>query len=182
MDVLGTSILPDGTEIPELLGWQRPQYWTVPDRHRTETEGCRSCQNPNYRGIGCGEYVAQDVLEWSHKQAGYVLDDWQSWTLTESMGVRPDGKWAARQAGLIMPRQNGKNSCLEVRELGGLYYLNEELIIHTAHELLSSRLLRSISVASGIPSRTTRSSARGSKGDRSPAMVKSRLSCSRQAR
>jgi hypothetical protein len=38
-----------------------------------------------------------------------------------------------------MPRQNGKNTILEVRELGGLYYLNEELIIHTAHEFKTAQ-------------------------------------------
>ncbi len=40
----------------------------------------------------------------------------------------------ASDVGLIISRQNGKGTVLEVRELGGLFVLGEELIIHTAHE------------------------------------------------
>lgn len=51
---------------------------------------------------------------------------------------RPDGKWAARQCGLIVPRQNGKGSVLEARELAGLFLFGEPLIIHSAHEFPTS--------------------------------------------
>lgn len=50
------------------------------------------------------------------------------------MGTLPDASWAASDVGLIVSRQNGKGTILEIRELGGLFVLGEELIIHTAHE------------------------------------------------
>jgi hypothetical protein len=50
------------------------------------------------------------------------------------VGIKPDGRWAAFESALIVSRQNGKNTLLEVRELGGLFLFGERMIIHTAHE------------------------------------------------
>ncbi len=66
--------------------------------------------------------------------AGLELDPWQAYVLEHSLAERPDGSWAARDVGLIVPRQNGKNAVLEARELAGLFLLGERLIVHTAHE------------------------------------------------
>jgi hypothetical protein len=71
--------------------------------------------------------------------AGLVLDPWQEWFLSSSLGERADLKWSAFQVGLIVARQNGKGSTLEGRELGGLFAIDEErLIIHSAHEQATS--------------------------------------------
>lgn len=133
--------LPDGStvNVDELIGSQWPRLWTAPPRHREKQEGCRSCNNPEYPDIGCGDYVSRDMLQWSHG-IGYELDDWQNWCITEANGVRPNGKWSAMEACVICTRQNGKGTILEVRELAGLYVLKEELIIHTAHEFKTSRV------------------------------------------
>lgn len=48
------------------------------------------------------------------------------------MGERPDGRWEAFEVGLVVPRQNGKGSVLEARELASLFLLGETCI-HTAH-------------------------------------------------
>lgn len=58
-----------------------------------------------------------------------VLDDW----LRESKG-----QWASLTCGLSVPRQNGKNALLEVRELFGLVGRGEK-ILHTAHQLPTAR-------------------------------------------
>jgi hypothetical protein len=71
--------------------------------------------------------------------AGLVLDEWQSWFLEHALGERPDGKWSAFEVGLIVPRQNGKGSILEARELAGLFLFGERLIIHSAQELKTSK-------------------------------------------
>lgn len=100
-------------------------------------EGCRSCTlgGSEYPlDTGCGNTQALDVLGWAHDAAGYDLDPWQSWFLTQALGTLPDATWAASDVGLIISRQNGKGTVLEVRELGGLFVLGEELLIHTAHE------------------------------------------------
>lgn len=66
--------------------------------------------------------------------AGLILDDWQSWVLEHSLGERAGGNWSASEVGLIVPRQSGKGSILEARELAGLFLLGERLILHSAHE------------------------------------------------
>lgn len=66
--------------------------------------------------------------------AGLVLDDWQQHVLTESLGEREDGLWAAREIGLMVSRQNGKGALLEARELAGLFLLEEDLIVHSAQQ------------------------------------------------
>ncbi len=67
-------------------------------------------------------------------EAGLFLDEWQQHVLRGSLGEKPNGKWAASEVGLIVPRQNGKGSILEARELAGLFLLGEKLILHSAHE------------------------------------------------
>lgn len=70
--------------------------------------------------------------------AGLFLDPWQQLALIDMLGERADGKWAAFQFGLCVPRQNGKGSILEARELAGLFLLGEKLIVHSAHEQITS--------------------------------------------
>lgn len=62
---------------------------------------------------------------------GLVLDPWQRLALRVAMGERVGGRWSAGEVGLIVPRQNGKGSILEARELYGLFVLGET-IVHTA--------------------------------------------------
>ncbi len=81
--------------------------------------------------------------------AGVVLDPWQEFVLRESLGERPDGKWAAREIGVEVSRQNGKGGILEARQLVGLFLLEEPLQVHSAHQFDTSleafnRLLRLI--------------------------------------
>lgn len=58
-----------------------------------------------------------------------VLDDW----LAEK-----SGKWASLTCGLAVPRQNGKNGVLEIRELFGMVGRGEK-ILHTAHEVKTAQ-------------------------------------------
>jgi phage terminase large subunit-like protein len=48
--------------------------------------------------------------------------------------LRPDGKWACFECGIVVPRQNGKGAILEARALGGLFLFGERLIMWSAHE------------------------------------------------
>lgn len=66
--------------------------------------------------------------------AGLELDAWQALVLSASLGERGDGKWAAFEVGLVVPRQNGKDATIEARQLAGLFLLGERLIIHSAHQ------------------------------------------------
>ena len=70
--------------------------------------------------------------------AGLILDPWQERVLLNSLRRRPDGKWAAFEVGLVCPRQNGKNSIIEARQLAGMFVLGERLQIHSAHQFDTS--------------------------------------------
>lgn len=71
--------------------------------------------------------------------AGLELDDWQSYVLRASLAERPNGQWAAFQVAVELPRQNGKNTIAEARQLAGLFLLDDErLIIHSAHQFDTS--------------------------------------------
>lgn len=71
-------------------------------------------------------------------QYGLVPDAWQRHVLEGWLGIRADGRWASPRCGLAVPRQNGKNSCLEIRELYGMVVLGER-ILHTAHEVKTAQ-------------------------------------------
>ena len=77
--------------------------------------------------------LADDALDVA-AVAGLDLYEWQANTLVDSMALAADGRWAAREVGVIVGRQNGKGSILEVRQLAGLFVLNERLQVHSAHE------------------------------------------------
>lgn len=66
--------------------------------------------------------------------AGLDLDPWQQEVLVAGLAEAPDGRWAAMEVGLVVPRQNGKGGILEALELFGLFLDDRcELITHTAH-------------------------------------------------
>lgn len=97
-----------------LLGSQTPRHYHLPPA-ATSSEAGR-------------EAVELAAL------AGLHLDPWQQLALETGCAERTDGKWAAFEVGLIVPRQNGKGSILEARELAGLFIFDERLILHSAHE------------------------------------------------
>src|ERR1700753_707158 len=81
-----------------------------------------------------------DVDDAAFLSAGYGLtpDGWQEDVLEDWLGRRRDGRWAAATCGLAVPRQNGKNGIIEVRELFGMVALGEKFL-HTAHEVKTAR-------------------------------------------
>jgi hypothetical protein len=71
--------------------------------------------------------------------AAYELDPdpWQRLILDDWLGEHR-GKWAALTCGLSVPRQNGKNAVLEMRELFGMVGRGEK-ILHTAHQVKTAQ-------------------------------------------
>lgn len=68
---------------------------------------------------------------------GCTLDPWQQLVLDCWLG-KEDDKYTVTSAGLSLPRQNGKNVCLEAREFFGMV-VNGEKILHTAHQVRTSK-------------------------------------------
>jgi hypothetical protein len=85
--------------------------------------------------------------------AGLNLYPWQAWCLEHALAEQSDGQWSAFEVGLIVPRQNGKGSVLEARQLAGLTLLHERLQVHTAHEYRTSyeHFLRMVQLVESCP-------------------------------
>lgn len=79
-----------------------------------------------------------DDAEFLAASYGLVPDEWQRLVLEDWLAIRPDGRWASLKCGLAVPRQNGKNGIIEVRELFGMVELGEKFL-HTAHEVKTAR-------------------------------------------
>ncbi len=78
------------------------------------------------------------------------LDEWQQSAISDALRVKSDGKWAAPDVGLIVPRQNGKGAVLEIVALAALLFVDDvKLILWTAHEHKTAReaFLRLMSLA-----------------------------------
>jgi hypothetical protein len=123
-----------------LLGHQMPRLYSVPERHEVQQPDCVMCQieaMEEKHEHGCGDHIGQEALEWA-EGFGYDLDVWQKWAIRHMFGRKPNGLWAAPDVVMIVARQNGKGTVLEVRELAGVFLLEEELIIHTSHQLKTS--------------------------------------------
>jgi phage terminase large subunit-like protein len=73
-----------------------------------------------------------DVLELGEK-CGLVADEWQAMVIRDSLGVLKDDRFAAFEVGVNVARQNGKGVLLELRELGGVFVLEERFITHSSH-------------------------------------------------
>ena len=69
---------------------------------------------------------------------GMAPDDWQEPILHDWLARRADGKFCHGRCGLAVPRQNGKNGVIEIRELFGMIVLGEA-ILHSAHEVKTAR-------------------------------------------
>lgn len=69
---------------------------------------------------------------------GVKLDPWQKLIINCWLGRDDSGNYTMTKGGLSVPRQNGKNVCLEAREFFGLAILGEK-ILHTAHQVKTAK-------------------------------------------
>jgi len=98
-----------------MLGAQRPRIIIAPEYTRTD-----------------GDAAAQLMAEY-----GCSLDDWQR-DVVDCWLSRDKFSYLVSSAGLAVPRQNGKNVCLEAREFYGMVIRGEK-ILHTAHQVRTSK-------------------------------------------
>ena len=68
---------------------------------------------------------------------GEPLMPWQELVINESMKLKPDGRWAFPQVGILVARQQGKSHLMRLRILWGLVN-GEPLQILSAHKLAVS--------------------------------------------
>lgn len=71
-----------------------------------------------------------------YNETGRTCQDWQGRLLKNILAVNNDGLWTHTRYGFSVPRRNGKNEIVVMRELYGLS--NGERILHTAHRTTTS--------------------------------------------
>lgn len=69
---------------------------------------------------------------------GLGPDAWQQVVLDDWLAVSKGGGWSSLTCGLSVPRQNGKNAIIEMRELFGMIGRGEKFL-HTAHEVKTAQ-------------------------------------------
>ena len=71
-----------------------------------------------------------------YNETGRTCQDWQAKQLKNILAINKDGLWTHTKYGYSVPRRNGKNEIVAMRELYGL--INGERILHTAHRTTTS--------------------------------------------
>lgn len=99
-----------------MRGSQNPRIKIEPPRSDTDGEGAKLLM----------------------REYGLELDEWQQIIVDCWLGKDKYGNYTTTSAGLSVPRQNGKNVCLEAREFYGLI-VNGERILHTAHQMRTAK-------------------------------------------
>jgi phage terminase large subunit-like protein len=101
-----------------LKGSEVPTIYTPPLRPLT----CKTTH-----GFECIQF-AEDVL-------GIRLYPWQKWMLKHALELLPNGKYRFRTVVLLVGRQNGKSTLLQVWALWRMYVDRAPLVIGTAQNL-----------------------------------------------
>ncbi len=89
---------------------------------------------PRIRNVPPFTYSAGEEAVKLAATGGLIADDWQELIVNDQLGKRDDGKFAAIECGAVVPRQNGKGGCIEIRKIAGLFLLQERVVMYTAHE------------------------------------------------
>lgn len=101
-----------------LLGSETPRIWTQPLRPLTPKTSL---------GFDCIAF-AEEVLQ-------LELLPWQKWALIHALELLPDGTLRFRTVVILVARQNGKSTLMQVLALWVMYVLGRKLVIGTAQNL-----------------------------------------------
>ena len=77
----------------------------------------------------------QDAIN-LYNRSGRTAQEWQELLLFDILAVNEDGLWVHTKFGYSVPRRNGKNEIVVMRELYGVTH--GERILHTAHRTTTS--------------------------------------------
>ena len=71
-----------------------------------------------------------------YERTGRKAQEWQKMLINNMLGLNEEGQWTHTRFGYSIPRRNGKNEVVVMREMYGL--VNGERILHTAHRTTTS--------------------------------------------
>lgn len=96
----------------------------------------KGCQNPTQSVVlPYKETKGQEAID-IYNSSGRTAQEWQELMLYDILAVNEDGLWVHTKCGYSVPRRNGKNEVVVMREMWGLK--NGERILHTAHRTTTS--------------------------------------------
>lgn len=78
-----------------------------------------------------------DFMEFC-ESIGFELLPWQKWLAHEICKVDENDKWHFKEVGVIISRQNGKSTFMQLMILWRMFALGQKLQVHTAHKLTTS--------------------------------------------
>ncbi|MEU8279549.1 hypothetical protein ACFYOK_29465 [Microbispora bryophytorum] len=114
---------------PTLLGSLTPRLWTPPLVTGPPGPcGCGCALTPTTsKGFSAVEF-AQDPIRVEPLP-------WQRWLLIHALEIRPDGRFRFRTVLVLVARQNGKTTIVEVKNLWKMFVLGVPLVLGTAQNL-----------------------------------------------
>jgi len=120
----------------ELVGLEVPRLFTPPLRPLTPETS---------RGYSVIEF-AQEIL-------GVRLHPWQKWLLIHALEMTPEGTPRFRTVLLLVARQNGKSTLLQVLTLYQMFVAGVSLVLGTAQDLDTAEDLwaDTVAMAEGVP-------------------------------
>lgn len=119
-----------------LLGREQPRLFTPP---------LRRLSRKTSRGF--------EAIEFAEQVLGLVLHPWQRWLLIHLLELLPDGSFRFRTALVLVARQNGKTTLVQVLALWRMYVDGAPLVIGTAQNLdvAEEAWMGAVEIAEGVP-------------------------------
>jgi hypothetical protein len=94
---------------------------------------------PGPCGCGCAltplTSRGYSAIDFSVDVLGIELLPWQRWLFIHAMEIRPDGRFRFRTVLVLVARQNGKTTWVEIKNLWKMFVLRVPLVIGTAQNL-----------------------------------------------
>lgn len=121
---------------PRRLGSETARVFTPPLRELTRETS---------KGFACIEF-AEQILD-------IGLLPWQKWLLIHALELNPDGTYRFKTVVLLVARQNGKSTLMQVLSLWRMYAEGAPLVIGTAQSLdiAEEQWAGAVEIAEGIP-------------------------------
>lgn len=90
---------------------------------------------PPKRELTCKTSHGYSVIDFAERVLGVKLYPWQKWMLIHALELKKNGKYRFRTVVLLVGRQNGKSTLLQVWALWRMYVDHAPLVIGTAQNL-----------------------------------------------
>ncbi len=132
---------------PPVMGRTTPRLWTPP-----------LVQGPSGPcGCGCALTPATSkgfsAIRFAEEVVGIRMLPWQRWLLIHALELRPDGRFRFRTVLILVARQNGKTTLVEIKNLWKMFVLQVPLVIGTAQDLDTAEESwdKAVEIAEGVP-------------------------------